>query len=334
MLLYQQNDPSLESQWRAIILFGLNTASYKFAFAQSLLELSSKEKTFITLEELTIPYSKHLIKHIKKNDKQNASPSSKILDHCRKYINEKINKDELINVLEKEAFRYVIDAFHIVDKESIPIKFYDKNYSGNKKGLVITDELLKLKESIQFDNLDAEIEARWNLVETAWNLNISPKLLNVDFDEVGKLFYIQDNQMRRIDVSSARNSLNGYQKGKCFYCFKDITILKGKDDIAHIDHFFPHKNKLYHQSNINGVWNLVLSCQGCNRSKSAKVPNNQYLIRLSKRNEFFIDSHHPLRETLINQTGINKVIRDKFLNDQDGIAINFKERKFDKLMIN
>lgn len=48
MTKFQINDPSLESQWRAIILFGKNSATYKFAFAKSLLELVDKEKTKIT----------------------------------------------------------------------------------------------------------------------------------------------------------------------------------------------------------------------------------------------------------------------------------------------
>lgn len=32
MTEFQINDPSLESQWRAIILFGKNSAAYKFDF--------------------------------------------------------------------------------------------------------------------------------------------------------------------------------------------------------------------------------------------------------------------------------------------------------------
>ena len=322
MLLYQQNDPSMESQWRAIILFGLNVASYKFAFAHSLLELASKEKTFITLEELAEPFSKHIIEHIRKNDKQGTSSSSTFLETCRNHIDGTISKSDLLSTTEKLGFVNVVDAFHIVGRESVPTKFYEKNYTNKQKGLVITDELLKLKESVQFNNLDSEIEARWNLVETAWNLNLPSNLLNVNYDEEGEIFFIQNNKMRRVDITSARNSLNGYQKGKCFYCFKDIILLHGESDVAHIDHFFPHKNKLEHQANINGVWNLVLTCPQCNHSKSASIPERQYLKRLSKRNDFFIDSHHPLRETLINQTGINKNNRDKFLIDQDKIAID------------
>ena len=42
MTEFQINDPSLESQWRALILFGKNSATYKFVFAKSLLELIEK----------------------------------------------------------------------------------------------------------------------------------------------------------------------------------------------------------------------------------------------------------------------------------------------------
>jgi hypothetical protein len=44
MTKFQINDPSLESQWRAIILFGKNSATYKFAFAKALLEAIDKKK--------------------------------------------------------------------------------------------------------------------------------------------------------------------------------------------------------------------------------------------------------------------------------------------------
>jgi hypothetical protein len=51
-LNFQDNDASLESQWRAIILFGKNSATYKFAFAKSLLELISLEKTTVSLQDI------------------------------------------------------------------------------------------------------------------------------------------------------------------------------------------------------------------------------------------------------------------------------------------
>ena len=59
MTKFQINDPSLESQWRALILFGKNSATYKFAFAKSLLELIDKETTSISLSDLSKPFPKN-----------------------------------------------------------------------------------------------------------------------------------------------------------------------------------------------------------------------------------------------------------------------------------
>jgi hypothetical protein len=91
--------------------------------------------------------------------------------------------------------------------------------------------------------------------------------------------------------------LNGYQKGKCFYCFADI-YLEGLA-IPDVDHFFPHVLKVVGFDGIDGVWNLVLACQQCNRGiggKSDRVPTLHLLERLHLRNEFLIESHHPLRD--------------------------------------
>ncbi|WP_312174202.1 hypothetical protein [Chryseobacterium sp.] len=42
-IIFQENDPSLESQWRSIILFGKNSATYKFAFGKSTSYISDVE---------------------------------------------------------------------------------------------------------------------------------------------------------------------------------------------------------------------------------------------------------------------------------------------------
>ena len=65
---------------------------------------------------------------------------------------------------------------------------------------------------------------------------------------------------------------------------------------------------------LDGIWNLVLVCKKCNRvEKSAKIPALPFLERLHSRNNFFIDSHHPLRETLMEQTGRTEPTRAVFL---------------------
>ena len=50
MGIFEDNNPSLESCWRAVILFGRDVASYKFALGKSLIELSASSRELITLE--------------------------------------------------------------------------------------------------------------------------------------------------------------------------------------------------------------------------------------------------------------------------------------------
>jgi hypothetical protein len=186
---------------------------------------------------------------------------------------------------------------------------------------------LKLKEQIQFINLPFEVEARWRLVETAWSLNLNPKLLEVRYDNDRELLFAENELNRRINITSSRDSLNGYQKGMCFYCFKEIVIDGSDPDrMADVEHYFPHVlAPSLPQININGVWNLVLSCKECNRGKdgkSARVPALKTLERLYDRNEYLIYSHHPLRQTLIKQTALTPESRRQFFQNVDSEAIS------------
>jgi len=323
MTEFQINDPSLESQWRALILFGKNSATYKFAFAKSLLELIDKQTTSISLSDLARPFSRNITEHLSQSDKQGNSNSSKFLNYCRDFNNDVIDEAQLLFQTEKLGFVNVVDAFQNINGGQVPSLFYEKDYSNGKKQIVITDNLLRLKESFHFQNFEQETEARWKLVETAWNLKISANLLEVKYDEYSSLFFLENSLMRRKDITSVRDSLNGYQKGKCFYSFQDISVNKGSINICEVDHFLPHANKVSHLNsgtNINGVWNLVLADPHINKEKSAKIPDVKFLSRLFNRNEFYIKSKHPLAETIINQTGGTKELRKAFLQKQYDVA--------------
>ena len=78
---------------------------------------------------------------------------------------------------------------------------------------------------------------------------------------------------------------------------------------------------------MDGVWNLVLACPDCNGSaeKGAKIPSLQLLERLDQRNEYLIESNHPLKETLILQTGKTDEARHNFLQKSYGFS---KKRLF------
>jgi hypothetical protein len=328
---FQENDISIESQWRAIILFGKNSATYKFAFGKALLQLTSQETNSITLKDLSPIFVSSILQHLKQNDKQGNSSSSSFLKACRQFNLNEISYDQLLDITEKHGFINVIDAFQNVNGDIIPNKFYEKDYTGNTKRIVVTDDLLKLKESVQFTNFDSEVEARWNLVETAWNININPNLLEVKIDDDLQTLFLESEFMRRKNITSSRAALNGYQKGKCFYSFQDISINSGSNNICAVDHFFPHvhKSKLNEiGSNVNGVWNLVLADKFVNLDKSAKIPELKYLERLYKRNEFYIASKHPLGETIVNQTGKTPKERRSFLQRQYNLSLNLSLQKW------
>jgi 5-methylcytosine-specific restriction endonuclease McrA len=312
--------PTREDYWRSIVLFGRNVASYKFALAKSLLELASSEPTFIRLEDLAVPFSRHVAEHLNGADKQTTSSSSRFLEECRKFNRGELDKDALVLKTVSLGFQNVIDAFHVVNQGAIPVQFF-KDERKQRGGIVITDEFLKLKETLQFENLPSETEARWRLVETAWELGLHPALLSVRYDRNSSVFYVKDGVRRRMDVTSARDALDGYQKGKCFYCSREISILPLSPSRADVDHFLPHTLLVSGdvKANLNGVWNLVLACQECNRGergKFARVPKIKYLERLHQRNSYLIESHHPLRETLIAQTGATEPLRRQFLQQQ------------------
>lgn len=320
--LFVDKNPSLDTSWRSIILLGRNVASYKFALAKSLLEIDSSS-TEIEIEKIATPFAKNICEHLKNNEKQVTSKSSKFLETCKKFNNSEISEDELKQTTVKLGFVNVIDAFHVVAREETPRFFIDNR--GNNKSIILTDNFYKLKENDIYGNLKNEAESRWNLWETAISLNVNPSLLEIINDKEKNYLYVLDENKKRQDVTSSRDALNGYQKGKCFYCYKNISIEQGNENSCDVDHFFPHILKNYGVYEVDQIWNLVLTCKECNRGtggKFEKIPDIQYLYALNKRNNFYIESHHPLRETIINQTGKLQEDRKQFLQRMFDDAVN------------
>lgn len=308
-------DPQIEDYWRGIILFGRNVASYKFSLAKSLLELNQQSGQLIKLSDLAPVFAKHICEHLKESPKQTTSASSTFLETCRRYGIDGNDQGKLIEETVKLGFNNVIDAFHVVGTGEVQKKFYIDERKQNS-GIRITDEFSQLVNGVQSSNLLVEVESRWRLVERAWELGVSRSLIAVEHDQSNNQLFTFDSTKRRKDVTSCRSALNGYQKGKCFYCYTDIRVDDGSD--VDVDHFFPDTLKKDEFKQIDGVWNLVLSCVSCNRGaggKFDKIPQINLLGRLSRRNEFLIGSHHPLRETLVSQTGTTVSERKTFLND-------------------
>ena len=101
MSKFYELNPSNENYWRAIILFGRNVASYKFALAKSLYDLRKQPNDLVSLEDLAPIFAGHICQHLTTNDKQATSPSSKYLDFCRQYNRNEISHGELIEATKR-----------------------------------------------------------------------------------------------------------------------------------------------------------------------------------------------------------------------------------------
>lgn len=310
---FYQADPTLENYWRGVILFGRNVASYKFALAHALYEVDQSGSDLVSLEQLAVPFSRHLCQHLLHAPKQVTSQSSQFLETCVQFNNEEITQDKLTATTIRLGFNNVINAFHNVNAGEIEKRFF-LDERKTHKGIRLTDNFFQLGERQQYQNLIFETTARWNLVEQAWAMGVSRHLMTVEFDDQEQLLFSRVNA-RRVNITSCRDSLNGYQKGRCFYCFKPISLIPGHPELADVDHFIPWVAR-DDVVNINGVWNLVLACKCCNRGEAGKfsrLPGSKLLQRLHIRNEYFIQSKLPLHETIVNQTGHIPAQRNSFL---------------------
>jgi hypothetical protein len=102
-----------------------------------------------------------------------------------------------------------------------------------------------------------------------------------------------------VPLTSLRASIDGFQYGRCFYCHEPLGDLNGPD--IHVDHVFPFKwmtTGSWRGPDLNGVWNLVLAHELCNRKKWFRNPTDDEIRRLIARNDAIAESPVPLRRTL------------------------------------
>ncbi len=199
-MTFLAQQPSLDAYWRAIILFGRNSAAYKFALGSALLEYVRRQQTFVKLEDLAPRFAKAVTDHLKGSDRQSTSTSSKFLTACRKFNEKEITETDLQAATVKFGFANVIDAFHVVNQGEIDKRFF-VDERKTRGGIVLTDDLLRLGEMFQYRNLGAEVEARWKLVETGWALRISRALLGVKYDADTETLLV-DGTKRRTSVDT------------------------------------------------------------------------------------------------------------------------------------
>ena len=130
-----------QSSWHSVVLFGKNTVSYKFALAQSLMQLAQQGRDSVTLDELAVPFAARICEHAKTAPRQSTNRSNKFLDACLGFNAGTVTLDELTSVTVQSGFRYVLDAFHVVNAGRVPMTFFEKDFTRSSKRLILTDNL-------------------------------------------------------------------------------------------------------------------------------------------------------------------------------------------------
>ena len=200
---------------------------------------------------LAAPFARHLCEHLSQVEKQTTSQSSQFLDACRAFNKGDLSEERLVQATVKRGFNNVIDAFHIVGSGPVPVRFFaDERKTGGVSAIRLTDDLRRLATSVQGGALSAEAESRWRLVETAWQLNLPRAGVAVQADLALNLLFVE--RIRRVNLTPVRPALNGYQRGKCFYCQADVLLTQ-----VDVDHFFPWVLKERGvMPDADGVWAL------------------------------------------------------------------------------
>jgi hypothetical protein len=159
MKTFTETTPSLEGFWRSVIQLGRKVASYKFALGRSLLELARQDQEEeVLLDELAVPFARHLFEHLKLSDKQGTSAQSRFLDACRAFNRGELTETQFIEQTAQLGFNYVIDAFHVVNQDEVPVRFFVRERRQSTRGILLTEGLRRVREDFPHRNLPTKVE--------------------------------------------------------------------------------------------------------------------------------------------------------------------------------
>ena len=296
--------------WKAIILYGLNAATYKMALAQCLLDFSKTGKQTVEWNDLaTAFYNKYKFRLSRNPMPQQATPGrmTKLERIVREETLGQITNEQAIEKVALEGFQDVVPRFHTISRNKHIVKglFYDFDYG---KRLNLKDTIFQIGET-SLNELEDEIEARWNLLEGAFSINQSQQSYQLAND-IRDIYLLNGHE--RTPLTHNIPFLTGYQGNVCFYCGEEL----GAD--THVDHVLP-RQVISHDE----VWNLVLSHEHCNLQKSDKLVGPHYIEKLISRNENIMGSNYPWKKKIEASLGKNPRARAQALQhhyDQVNIA--------------
>ena len=194
--------------WRAIILYGLNQASYKMALGKVLIDQTSMGGHEISWKLLSQGFLDAYIERIEQTEMPQQATSGRLtkMERIVSQLNlEKITYDQAIDLVATEGFHDVVPRFQTIgtDKTLVGNAFYDIEFG---KRLIIKDALLEIATNKPSEYLE-EIDARWGLLEGAFSINQSTEslILANDIRET----YLRAGNVKRANLTNNIPFLKG-----------------------------------------------------------------------------------------------------------------------------
>ncbi|WP_214416651.1 HNH endonuclease [Sphaerisporangium fuscum] len=302
-----REEPTARSSWRLAVLMGANSRTYKFALGEALLGAAAEGRTDILLRDLARPYAMSLVEHLAQAPQaslRSVAGGTDFLTVAQEETEASIRlgapSERLLAAAMKSMPEMVMQKFHNLRGNGgaeVPHRFYEVTGSSRERVVKLTDHLREVALSEQKLTLEAELTARWSIVETSFAAEVGRSLVEEGVAVDMTTLRITDKERRR-SVAGVTEAVIGFQHGRCNICAQPLT--PGADEVA-VDHVFPYSFKRLLSGtkvDLDAIWNLAPAHRSCNGQKSNQPPSQGQLTRLALRNEAIMQSPHPLKRTL------------------------------------
>ncbi|SES62002.1 HNH endonuclease [Oceanobacillus limi] len=273
-----------EEIWRIFTVVlsskSVKSSTYKFALIKALIEnlYQVNDRFELTYDQLAYSFTKVywnlIVKHnlVKQNRGKNARVVTVIKDAQQKH---QIPSDFSFDKLNGQLQIKLVSEIKTTMKQNVFGALYGDT-GGKFYAFEHKSEYFKLNPAVHNFMLKYQ-----RLVVNLTNYHMAVMIESLN--EVPSINYL----LGKVESIAKRSSLRPFEKillnhfeHTCFYCGKPLSSAKGK---THVDHFIPWS---FVQS--DQLWNLVLSCQVCNNSKSDKLPKKYYLENIISRNHVLV----------------------------------------------
>lgn len=287
--LYVDRPLSDDEMWSAFAyLFSsksVNDTSYKFGFLKSILDnlYNTDDKLILTFDQLFSKFAEIYWNLVLKHHIRQKNPGK--LNRQSELEKALIYGKEKYGILEDIPFESLSNEMRIDISHRVKMKCKE-----NVVGALYADlgglfySFSKSREWIQINPRMYEFVCKHKVAIEKLNYYEWAKFLEkVNADSA------VDHLLSKIDESTlrTRSSLAYYRdilfqefENRCFYCGKPVT----KQSVE-VDHFIP-----WSFIKDDQIWNFVLACPECNNRKRDKLAREDYLIKISERNEALFEN--------------------------------------------